>query len=81
MMEPIMENVERAYKGRTSITFIDIRKRREQAKRFGIRAIPTRIFFDEKGREVYRHVGFMSEAAICEQLKKMGVEKIEKRGD
>ncbi len=78
MMEPIMENVERTYKDRASIVFIDIRKDREQAKRFGIRAIPTQIFFNEEGREFYRHVGFMSEAAICEQLKKMGIEKIEK---
>ncbi|MFO7987539.1 MAG: hypothetical protein R6U38_16885 [Desulfatiglandaceae bacterium] len=31
------------------------------------------IFFDRHGQEVYRHTGFMSEAAIVKQLKKMGV--------
>ena len=45
----------------------------EPAKRFGIRAIPTQIFFDKQGKEVYRHVGFMGEAEIDRVFKKMGV--------
>jgi thioredoxin 1 len=47
---------------------------RGQAGRFGISVIPTQIFFDREGKEVYRRVGFMSEEAIVAQLKKMGVE-------
>ena len=31
------------------------------------------IFFDEKGEEVFRHVGFMSEKEIVKQLNSMGV--------
>jgi len=81
MMAPILEKMKNLYEGRAAIVFIDIRKRREQARRFGIRTIPTQIFFNEEGREIYRHTGFMSEAAIRGQLKKMGVEKVEKKGD
>jgi len=33
----------------------------------------TQIFFDKEGKEVYRHTGFMGEADIVGQLKKMGV--------
>ena len=33
-----------------------------------------RYFIDENGKEVYRHVGFMDEKAIVNQLKKMGIE-------
>ena len=73
MMAPIMERVEKNYKGKAAIIFVDVWKNQEPAKRFGIRAIPTQIFFDKQGKEVYRHVGFMSEAAIVAQLKKMGV--------
>lgn len=73
MMEPIMEKVEREYQGRAAIIFIDVWKDKEPAQRFGIRSIPTQIFFDKEGREIYRHVGFMSEEAIVMQLKKMGV--------
>jgi len=73
MMAPIMEKMERVYKDKAAIVFIDVWKHHDQFKRFGIRAIPTQIFYNEKGEEVYRHVGFMSEEAIVKQLKKMGV--------
>lgn len=73
MMAPIMEKMEKKYQGRAAIVFIDVWKNRDQVSRFGIRAIPTQIFYDAAGREVYRHVGFMSEAAIVEQLTRMGI--------
>ena len=77
MMVPILEKVEKDYKGKAAIIFIDVWKNRDQAKRFGIRAIPTQIFFDKQGKEIYRHVGFMNEKTIVNQLKKMGVERKE----
>jgi len=73
MMAPIMEKMEKVYQGKAAIIFIDVWENREQAGRFGISIIPTQIFFDPKGKEVYRHVGFMSEEAIVAQLQKMGV--------
>ena len=73
MMAPILAKLEKVYDGKAAIVFIDVWKHRGQAKRFRIRAIPTQIFFDQQGKEVYRHVGFMSEKAIVKQLKKMGV--------
>ena len=73
MMTPILEKLENVCKEKAAIVFIDVWKDRKPAVRFGIRSIPTQIFFDEEGKEVYRHVGFMSEKAIRTQLKKMGV--------
>jgi len=73
MMVPIMEKMEKVYQGKAAIIFIDVWVNREQAPRFGVSAIPTQIFYDPKGKEVYRHVGFMSEEAIVAQLQKMGV--------
>lgn len=74
LMAPIMKKIEKQYKGRAVIVFIDVWKHKEQAQRFGIRVIPTQIFFNENGKEEYRHIGFMSEKAIINQLRKMGVE-------
>ena len=73
MMAPILEKVEKTYQGRAVIHFYDVWEDREPATRFGIRGIPTQIFFDKDAKEVYRHVGFMSEADIVSQLTKMGV--------
>ena len=74
MMAPIMEKMEKVYRGKAAIVFIDVWENRGQAGRFRISSIPTQIFFDPEGKEVYRHVGFMGEEAIVAQLKKMGVE-------
>ena len=58
MMAPIMVKLETAYEGKAAIVFIDVWENREQAPRFKVRAIPTQIFFDAQGKEVFRHVGF-----------------------
>ena len=73
MMAPIITKLEKTYRGKAAIVFIDVWKDKEPAKRFGIRAIPTQIFFDRSGKEVYRHTGFLSEADIISQLHKMGI--------
>ncbi len=73
MMAPILDRLEKRYKGKAAIVFVDLRYEKEAAQRFGIRAIPTQIFFDRNGKEVTRHLGFMSEEAIVAQLKTMGV--------
>jgi thioredoxin 1 len=73
MMTPIMTKVEKDYKGKAAVVYINIEKFPDQAKHFGIRVIPTQIFYDKKGKEVYRHEGFLSEKDIVAQFKKMGV--------
>jgi len=73
MMAPILKKLKKQYDGRAAIIFIDVWKDKDPARRFGIRAIPTQIFFDKEGKEIYRHLGFMSEKAIVDLLKKMGV--------
>lgn len=75
MMAPILAKLEKAYEGKANIVFIDVWENRQQAPRFKIRAIPTQIFFNENGEEVYRHTGFLDEKSIVEQMTKMGVEK------
>lgn len=73
MMAPIMETLEKEYQGRAAIFFIDVWKNPEQGKRFGIRSIPTQIFYDKTGTEVYRHQGFLSKESIIAQLEELGV--------
>jgi thioredoxin 1 len=73
MMAPILAKLEKEYRGRAAIVFIDVWKTAGQAERFNIQAIPSQIFYDKNGKEVYRHTGFMSEKDIVAQLKKMGI--------
>lgn len=73
MMAPILDKLEKRYKGKAVVVFIDLRYNRDAVERFSIQGIPTQIFFDKAGKEVYRHMGFMSEDAIVAQFKSMGV--------
>lgn len=73
MMAPILVELEKEYQGRASIIFVDVWQHREQAQRFGIRGIPTQIFYDQAGREVGRHMGFMDKKTIVAALTKLGV--------
>ena len=74
MMAPIMEKMERKYRDKAAIVFIDVWEHKEQAGHFGIRAIPTQIFYDASGKEAFRHEGFMAEEDIVRMLKRLGVE-------
>jgi len=73
MMAPILEKLEKVYAGRAAIVFLDVWEDPKPAHRFGIRGIPTQIFFDKEGKEVFRHLGFLSEEEIVRRLKDMGV--------
>ena len=46
-----------------------------EAHKYRIRSIPTQIFYDRGGTEVYRHEGFLDKASIVSQLERLGVEK------
>lgn len=81
MMAPILKELKQAYAGRAEILFIDVWENREQARKYGIRAIPTQIFFNEKGEEVYRHTGFMNRETIVGHLSKLGVSPPEAQPD
>lgn len=71
MMAPILKELEVEYKDKAVVTFVDVWLNEAEGKRFGIRAIPTQIFFDKNGKEVLRHVGFMERQAMVDQLERM----------
>ena len=73
MMAPIIEELQKEYDGRASILFIDVWEHREQVQRFGIRAIPTQLFYNQEGKEVGRHVGFLDKKSIVAIFEKLGV--------
>lgn len=74
MMKPILDDLKEEYAGRAEILIIEIDEYPAVTQRVGIRAIPTQIFYDAEGNEVYRHQGFMPREAIVEKLREMGVE-------
>ena len=73
MMAPIMEELEKEYKDRAAIVFIDVWENPDAGREFGIRSIPTQIFYDADGKEILRHEGFFDKASIVAELQKLMV--------
>lgn len=73
MMAPIIEELEKEYKERAAIIFIDVWENPQAGRKYGIQLIPTQIFYTADGKEVSRHEGFMEKAAIVAELEKLGV--------
>jgi thioredoxin 1 len=72
-MKPILEELEKEYKGKAIVKVIDLRYEPQEANKYKIRLIPTQIFFDVEGNEVYRHEGFMDKQSIKAKFAEMGV--------
>jgi len=73
VMAPILEELREEYKDKIEVVFIDVWKDPEPGRRYKIRIIPTQIFFDASGNELYRHEGFFSREEILSKWKELGI--------
>lgn len=74
LMAPILEELKTEYTGRLQVDFYDVWKNPDPAKEYGIKIIPTQIFFDASGRELFRHEGFFSKEDILAKWKELGID-------
>ncbi len=72
MMAPILEELRKEYKGKLEVVFYDVWKDPAPADKFKIYGIPTQIFLDETGKELYRHAGYFSKEEILRKWKELG---------
>jgi len=73
MMVPVLDELAKDYKGQLDVQFIDVWKDPDSAKKYKVQSIPTQIFFDAKGKEIFRHVGFFPKEDIVKAFKDHGV--------
>jgi len=64
---PIVEELSRDYEGRLVVTKLDVDSNPETAMKFGIRNIPTILFF-KGGQLVDKHVGAAPKAALSAKV-------------
>jgi len=72
-MAPILAELKKEYEGRVIVDFIDVWKNPAAGQPYGIRVIPTQIFFDADGREVWRHEGFLPKEEFLKKFAELGV--------
>lgn len=72
MMASILEELKKEYASKMQVDFIDVREDETAGQKYGIEAIPTQIFFDASGKEVFRHEGFMAKEDILAKCRELG---------
>jgi cytochrome c biogenesis protein CcdA/thiol-disulfide isomerase/thioredoxin len=70
-MIPVLEQLKKELKGRAEVVLVDTIERSHLARKYRIFTIPTQIFFDSSGNEVYRHIGFYPKEEILAKLKEV----------
>lgn len=74
LMNPVIEELKAEYAGQLQVNFLDARKYSQLSKLYGIKLIPTQIFYDASGKELFRHEGFYSKDDILAKWKELGVD-------
>jgi len=74
-MQPLLKSVEKKYGNQIKVIFYDVWKKEQKryAKQYGIRLIPTQVFLNSEGKEIYRHEGYIPEEEIDRLLKQNGL--------
>jgi len=71
-MKQILDPMIADYKDRVDIRIIDVYQEKEQTRKFKIVTIPTQVFIDPEGNELYRHIGVYPRDSIEACFAKFG---------
>jgi thioredoxin 1 len=72
MMAPILEGLRKEYEGRMEVVFIDVWENPDAGTPYGIEVIPTQIFYNAEGKELFRHSGFFGKEDILAKWNELG---------
>ena len=73
MMVPVLEELKTKYPSQLKTIFVHVNEDPDKTQEFGIRTIPTQIFFDATGKQLELHVGFISTQDILSTFKKYDI--------
>lgn len=73
-MKPILDDMEKAYKGKAIVTTVDMDLNKGLVRSFRIRMMPTQVFLKPDGTEFLRNEGTLEREQIKTIFAKMGVE-------
>jgi thioredoxin 1 len=73
MMTPVLDELKKDYKGKLNVEFIDVWKDKSAGEKYKVSTIPTQIFYDAKGKELFRHIGYYPKADILAKFKELGI--------
>jgi thioredoxin 1 len=72
-LRPVLKEIAKEHMGKANILVIDVYKYQNLAREYKIQLIPTLVFFDVTGKEVFRNVGILEKEKIIAKLKEIGM--------
>ena len=72
MMAPILDEMKETFAGQLDVEFIDVWEDQSVGAKYGIRMIPTQIFYDAAGTELFRHEGFFAREDMLAKWQELG---------
>ena len=70
-MEKILQTVKARYGSQVDIRLIYVDKDRDLASRYKVILIPTQVFVDASGKEVFRHMGLFPQDKLVKKLQEL----------
>jgi thioredoxin 1 len=81
-MKPIILELKKEFEGKMIVDLIDVGDNPQIGQKYSINLIPTQIFFDRDGKELFRHEGFYAKEKILEKWEELGLKfSAEKNSD
>jgi len=71
-IRPLLKEIRQEFTGKAQVLVLDVYQNKEVAGEYRVQVIPTLIFFDKSGKEVFRHIGPWDKASIVGKLKEAG---------
>jgi thioredoxin 1 len=71
-LRPILKDVAQEFSGKAHVLIIDIFEHGALGREHRIHLIPTLVFFDAQGKEVFRRSGVWDKASIAKKIKDAG---------
>ncbi len=72
-LRPVLKEIAQEVSAKAGILVIDVYKYQSLAREYKVMLLPTLVFFDAKGKEVFRQVGLLGKEEIIAKLKEIGM--------
>lgn len=70
-MEEVMARIKKAYGTQVEVRILHVERQEPLYRQYGIVIIPTQVFLDAAGKEVFRHEGEISQEKLVQKLKEL----------
>lgn len=74
-IRPILREIEKEYAGKAHVLILDVWVMPKLAREYRIQLIPTLVFWDPEGKEVFRRSGVWDKDSMVQKLKEAGMEE------